>query len=102
QAQMIGASALHEAQIIGVIDDAGKIGVLVIDPDGHDVPAGVDFAVKKGRERAHSNLTLRFTLFAAAQLRSRADDARRHVMAAGRFSLLSPLNAPPRAPLAAR
>jgi hypothetical protein len=45
---MIGASALHEAQIIGVIDDAGKIGVLVIDPDGHDVPAGVDFAVKRG------------------------------------------------------
>ena len=62
QAQMIGASALHEAQIIGVIDDAGKISVLVINPDGHDVPAGVDFAVKRGRGRAHSNPTLRFTL----------------------------------------
>ena len=31
QPQMVGASALHEAQIIGVIDDAGKIGVLVVD-----------------------------------------------------------------------
>ena len=94
QAQMIGASALHEAQIIGVIDDAGKIGVLVIDPDGHDVPAGVDFAVKKGRERAHSNLTLRFTLFAAPQLRSRADDARRHVMAAAAIFAIECIHRP--------
>ena len=33
QPQVIGAAALHETQIAGVIDDAGKIGVLVIDPD---------------------------------------------------------------------
>jgi hypothetical protein len=39
QAQMIGAAALHEAQISGVIDDAGKIRVLVIDANGHDVTA---------------------------------------------------------------
>jgi uncharacterized protein YfeS len=32
QAQVVGAAALHEAQIAGVIDDAGKIGVLVIHP----------------------------------------------------------------------
>ena len=31
QAQVIGAAALHEAQVARVIDDAGKIGVLVVD-----------------------------------------------------------------------
>jgi hypothetical protein len=30
QPQMIGASAFHEAQIIGVIDDAGKIRSIII------------------------------------------------------------------------
>ena len=43
---MIGTSALHEAQIIGVIDDAGKIGVLVVDANRHDVAAAADFAVE--------------------------------------------------------
>ena len=33
----LGAAALHEAQIGGVIDDAGKIRVLVIDADGDAV-----------------------------------------------------------------
>ena len=28
---MIGAPALHEAQVVGMIDDAGKVGVLVVD-----------------------------------------------------------------------
>ena len=46
QPQMIGPSALHEAQIIGVIDDAGKIGVLVIDPDLHVMAAVADLAVE--------------------------------------------------------
>ena len=41
-ADQFGAPALHEAQIGGVIDDAGKIGVLVIDADRHDVAAVVD------------------------------------------------------------
>src|ERR1700737_1573354 len=48
QPQMIGPSALHEAQVIGVIDDAGKIGVFVIDADLHVVPAVADLAVERG------------------------------------------------------
>src|SRR5258706_5641815 len=43
---MIGASALHEAQVIGVIDDPGKIGVLVIDADLHVMAAVADHAVE--------------------------------------------------------
>ena len=49
QAQIIGAPALHEAQIIGVIDDAGEIGVLVIDAHDLHVPAVADFAVERER-----------------------------------------------------
>jgi hypothetical protein len=45
---MIGPPALHEAQIIGMIDDAGKIGVLVVDADLHMVAAIADLAVKTG------------------------------------------------------
>src|SRR5580700_2499623 len=45
-AQIIGAPALHEAQIAGVIDDAGKIGVLVIDAHGEYMAAVADFAVE--------------------------------------------------------
>ena len=48
QPQMIGAAALHEAQIVGVIDDAGKIGVLVIDADLHVMAAVADLAVEMG------------------------------------------------------
>src|ERR1700751_5930823 len=48
QPQMIGAPALHEAQIIGVIDDAGKNSVLVIDADLHVMAAVPDLAVKNG------------------------------------------------------
>src|SRR5579871_451267 len=46
QPQMVGAAAFHVAQIIGVIDDAGKIRVLVIDADLHVMPAVTDFAVE--------------------------------------------------------
>ena len=46
QPQMIGAPALHEAQIIGVIDNAGKIGVLVIDADLQVMAAVADRAVQ--------------------------------------------------------
>ena len=46
QPQMVGAPALHEAQIIGVIDDAGKIRVLVIDADLHVMAAVADLAVE--------------------------------------------------------
>ena len=51
QAQVVGAAALHEAQIAGVIDDAGKIGVLVIDADRLVVPPAADFAVEGGVHR---------------------------------------------------
>ena len=47
QTQIIGAPALHVAQIIGVIDDAGEVGVLVIDAHGKEVAAVADFAVKR-------------------------------------------------------
>src|SRR5207244_6182441 len=53
EAQMIGAAALHEAQIGGVIDDSGKVGVLVIDANGHDMTAIAQLAV----ERVHRNGT---------------------------------------------
>ena len=33
QPQIIGAAALHVAQVVGVIDDAGEVGVLVVDAD---------------------------------------------------------------------
>jgi hypothetical protein len=45
---MIGASAFHEARGGGVIDDPGKIGVLIIDPDPHVMAAIADFAVEGG------------------------------------------------------
>src|SRR5262249_3314847 len=47
QAQEVGAAALHEAQIVGVIDDAGEIGVLVVDAHRHDVAAVADLAVER-------------------------------------------------------
>ena len=46
QAQVVGAAALHEAQIAGVIDDTGKIGVLVIDAHRLRVAAVADRAVE--------------------------------------------------------
>ena len=46
QAQIVGAAALHEPQIIGVIDDAREVGVLVIDPHRHEVAATADLAVE--------------------------------------------------------
>ena len=48
QPQMIGAPALHEAQIIGVIDDAGKIRIFVVDADLHVMAAVADLAVESG------------------------------------------------------
>ena len=52
QAQIIGASALHVAQIIGVIDDAGEIGVFVIDADGHRVTAVAHSPSRSGSHAA--------------------------------------------------
>ena len=54
QAQIVGAAALHEAQIARVIDDAGKIGVLVIDPHRHKMASGADLSV----ERVHRQLLI--------------------------------------------
>ena len=39
QAQEIGPSALHEAEVAGVIDDAGEVGVLEIDAHRQDMAA---------------------------------------------------------------
>ena len=46
QPQIVGAAALHEAQIVGVINDAGEIGVFVIDTHLHDVLAVADRSVE--------------------------------------------------------
>src|SRR5258706_16474001 len=50
---MIGAAALHEAQVIGVIDDPGKIGVLVKDADLHVMAAVADHAVEGALSLTH-------------------------------------------------
>ena len=44
QAQEIRAAALAPAQVAGVIDEAGEIGVLEVDADGQDVPPPVGIA----------------------------------------------------------
>src|ERR1700730_2279243 len=44
--QVIGAPALHEAQIIGVINNAGKVRILVIDANRHDMAAVVNSAIE--------------------------------------------------------
>ncbi len=49
QAEIIGAPALHEAQVARVVDDAGKIRVLVIDAHLLVVLAVADFAVEGTR-----------------------------------------------------
>src|SRR5262249_15902169 len=51
QAKIVAAPALHEAQIVGVVDDAGEIGVLVEDRHRHDMTAAADLAVQ--RESSH-------------------------------------------------
>ena len=42
QAQEVGAAALAPAQVGGVVDQAGEVGVLEIDPDRQDVTAALD------------------------------------------------------------
>src|SRR5262249_31449415 len=48
QPQIVGAPALHEAQIARVIDDAGKIRVFEIDAHRHYVAARADLAIESG------------------------------------------------------
>src|SRR6185295_332564 len=46
QPQIIRAPAFHEAQIAGVINDAGEIRVFVVDAHRLTVPAVMDFTVE--------------------------------------------------------
>src|SRR3974390_2647568 len=48
---MIGAAPFHESQVVGVIDDAGEIRVLVVNPDRHAMPTVANRAVGPSRSR---------------------------------------------------
>ena len=76
QPQMVGAPALHEAQIIGVIDDAGKIGVLVIDADLHVMAAIADLAVEM-------DMVCAFDRFQGDRFAQSFVSTRKHLMTAG-------------------
>ena len=52
QPQIVCATALHEAQVAGVIDDAGKIRVLVIDAHLLHVLAVDDGTIEMGRHQS--------------------------------------------------
>src|SRR6516164_6998015 len=47
QTQIIRPRPFHEAQVVGVIDDAGEIGVLIIDAHDEDVAPIANLAVKR-------------------------------------------------------
>ena len=52
--QELGAAALEEAQVVGVVDDPREVGVLVIDPHREDVAAVANFAAERNAaRRAH-------------------------------------------------
>ena len=54
--QELGPPALEEAQVVGVIDDAGEVGVLVVDPHRQHVLAAVERAGRAARgHHAHSS-----------------------------------------------
>src|SRR5262249_38518147 len=57
QAKVVRAPALHEAQIACVINRAAEIGVLIVDPNRHDMPAGADLAVERACRRGHRHGT---------------------------------------------
>ena len=75
--QMVRAPALQETQVVGVIDDAGKVGVLVIDPHRHHVPAIANLAVESERIHPRALPTASNTLAAPAAQRHE-NDLRRH------------------------
>src|SRR5216683_5460294 len=52
QPQQLGAAALEEAQPVGVVDDAGRVGVLVINPQRQHMDA---VGKPTGRRRAHAS-----------------------------------------------
>ncbi|MCY1235446.1 hypothetical protein D9M72_480620 [compost metagenome] len=58
QPQEIGAGALHEMQVAGVVDDAGKIGVFVIDALHQSMAVFGQFACK--RDQGHASLRQEF------------------------------------------
>src|SRR5262245_19072102 len=68
QAQVVGAPPLHEAQIIGVVHNAGEIRVLVIDANVLDMTAVDDLAVE-GSIHRHGTCCC----IAASQLRPSND-----------------------------
>ena len=45
-AQHLGAAALGESQVVGVIDDAAGVGVLVIDADGKPMDRAVQMPAR--------------------------------------------------------
>src|SRR5262249_49487984 len=47
-AEELGAAALHVAQIVGVIDDAGQIGVFVVDAQRQDMRLALEAAETRG------------------------------------------------------
>ena len=72
-AEEFRAPALHEAQIIGVIDDAGEIGVFVIDADRQDMHLAVECA------RSPSFISGMACVFVASRLwRGRCSRSQRH------------------------
>src|SRR5262249_46754923 len=52
--QVVGAPALHEAQIACVIHKPGKIGVLIINPHAHHMSTVTDFAVEAAHRQGTS------------------------------------------------
>ena len=68
QAQVIRAAALHEAQIIGVIDNAGEIRVLVVHPHRHGV-ASPSHRPSRDIDSVIENLSLLLGLAEQVELR---------------------------------
>jgi hypothetical protein len=50
--QHVGPPAFHETQVARVIDDAGEVGVLIIDTHRQVMAAVTDFAVEVGRNHS--------------------------------------------------
>src|SRR5262249_11038007 len=55
EAEVVGTPPLHEAQIIGVIDDATEVGVLGVDTHRHHMAAVTDLAVEAGETHSSSS-----------------------------------------------
>ena len=63
---MVGTPALQVAQKVGVMNDAGEVGVLVIDAEGEEVPAIVNLTIEGNALRTfHRVVHFRTESFAA-------------------------------------